>query len=254
MLANYHTHTKRCHHARGEDCEYVEAAIQAGYKVLGFSDHCPWVYQDGFVSTIRMLDSEAEEYFSSLECLREEYKKDIQILIGFEAEYIPSLMEAQDAFLRDFPLDYMILGQHYVGEESFENYAGNVTSSEEKLCGYVDLCIEGMRSGRYRYLAHPDLINYDTHTIQYEREMRRLCEAMKEMDAILEMNILGMATARNYPNRKFWQIAKEVGNRVIIGMDAHAPQDLANDKTVKRAKRLCEGMEMVERLDIVVNK
>ncbi len=41
FIANYHTHTKRCRHAVGEDREYVEAAIEAGLKVLGFSDHTP---------------------------------------------------------------------------------------------------------------------------------------------------------------------------------------------------------------------
>ena len=250
MSANYHTHTKRCHHAYGEDREYIEAAIEAGFEALGFSDHCPWIFPDGFVSTIRMTASETDEYFSSLERLREEYKKDIEILIGFEAEYLPPLMEAQDKFLREFPVDYMILGQHYVGAESYENYAGKETKSEDKLTGYVDLCIEGMRSGRYRYLAHPDLIHYIGDDGIYKREMRRLCETMKEMDCIIEMNILGMKMHRNYPNPVFWQIAKEVGNRVIIGMDAHEPQQLANKKTVERAKRLCEGMKMVEHLDI----
>ena len=49
MLANYHTHTKRCNHALGEDREYVEAAIKAGLKVLGFSDHCPFVIEDGHI-------------------------------------------------------------------------------------------------------------------------------------------------------------------------------------------------------------
>ena len=39
---NYHCHTKRCGHASGTDEEYVEAAIKAGYKVLGFSDHGPY--------------------------------------------------------------------------------------------------------------------------------------------------------------------------------------------------------------------
>ena len=35
----YHTHTKRCGHAVGEDEEYVIEAIKAGIKDLGFSDH-----------------------------------------------------------------------------------------------------------------------------------------------------------------------------------------------------------------------
>ena len=49
MFANYHTHTSRCHHAIGEDREYVEHAIAHGMKELGFSDHCPWVFDDGYI-------------------------------------------------------------------------------------------------------------------------------------------------------------------------------------------------------------
>ena len=44
MLYNYHTHTKRCNHAIGEDREYVENAIQGGLETLGFADHAPYVF------------------------------------------------------------------------------------------------------------------------------------------------------------------------------------------------------------------
>ena len=54
LKANYHTHTARCKHAWGEDKEYVEQAIQAGMEVLGFSDHCPWIFPPDYVSHTRM--------------------------------------------------------------------------------------------------------------------------------------------------------------------------------------------------------
>lgn len=250
MKANYHTHTKRCQHARGEDREYVEAAIKAGYQILGFADHCSWVYPDGYISNVRMSTFEVDGYFASLESLREEYKKDIKLLIGFESEYFPSLIEAQDEFLKDYPLDYMILAQHFLGSESNHNYTGQETTSTEMLNRYVDLCIEGMKSGRYQYLAHPDLINYIGDTKEYETAMRRLCRAMKEMNIPLELNILGFCTGRNYPNSRFWNIAKAVGNRVIVGMDAHDPEHLLDMASVEKAKLLCDGMGIVEELEI----
>ena len=46
MLTNYHTHTRRCGHAVGEDREYAEAAVQAGLKILGFSDHAPQIFPE----------------------------------------------------------------------------------------------------------------------------------------------------------------------------------------------------------------
>jgi len=95
MNANYHTHTHRCQHAIGDDRAYVEQAILNGMKVLGFSNHCPWVYDTDYTSKSRMHPSEVDEYFSSLLALKEEYKNDITIYIGFESEYIPELMEKQ---------------------------------------------------------------------------------------------------------------------------------------------------------------
>ena len=40
-MKNYHSHTERCGHAWGTDDEFVLAAIDAGFQVLGFSEHTP---------------------------------------------------------------------------------------------------------------------------------------------------------------------------------------------------------------------
>ena len=43
-----HTHTFRCGHASGTEREYIENAIAAGFDTLGFSDHAPYVFRDGY--------------------------------------------------------------------------------------------------------------------------------------------------------------------------------------------------------------
>ena len=48
MDYNYHTHTYRCGHAIGEDEEYIKVSIQNGIKHLGFSDHIPFAFPDGY--------------------------------------------------------------------------------------------------------------------------------------------------------------------------------------------------------------
>ena len=160
LLANYHTHTARCRHAWGEDKEYVENAIQEGMKVLGFSDHCPWIFPKDYVSHTRMEPQELDGYFYALEALRQEYARDITIYIGFESEYIPELMEEQNQLLDGYPVDYMILGEHFTASEVTGPYTGFPTESEQDLEKYVDLCIAGMETGKYVYVAHPDLIHY----------------------------------------------------------------------------------------------
>ena len=62
MIANYHTHTWRCRHADGTEREYVERAIEGGLKILGFSDHSPYPFPDGYDSGMRMRLDQVEGY------------------------------------------------------------------------------------------------------------------------------------------------------------------------------------------------
>ena len=86
MNVNYHSHTTRCHHAIGSERDYIEAALAAGLKVLGFSDHSPYIFHDGHYSSFRMRPEELAGYVSTLTALKEEYKDRIEVRIGLEAE------------------------------------------------------------------------------------------------------------------------------------------------------------------------
>ena len=83
-MINMHTHTARCQHAKGEDREYVEKAIEAGFEVLGMSDHVPYAFEEGYISPIRMRWDELDGYVDSVLSLKKEYEKDIEIYCGFE--------------------------------------------------------------------------------------------------------------------------------------------------------------------------
>ena len=54
MIANYHTHTWRCNHATGQEEEYVLTAVEQGFQILGFSDHAPYLFPEGYHSWVRM--------------------------------------------------------------------------------------------------------------------------------------------------------------------------------------------------------
>ncbi len=233
MYANYHTHTFRCMHAEGKDREYVEAAIKHGMKILGFSDHCPWIYKNGHVSGTRMLPSQLDDYFTSLDNLKREYRDDITIYIGFEAEYIPEMVEEQYKLLDGYPLDYMILGQHFTYPEPESPYTGWETKAEQDIVKYVDTIIMGMETGRYAYVAHPDLCNFRGDESVYRREYGRLCSYLKEHNVPVEINMLGYLQKRHYPDDRFFRIAAETGCTAIIGCDAHTPFALLDEKNMQ---------------------
>ena len=77
MKANYHTHTWRCNHAEPDERAYVQAALDTGLKVLGFSDHSPYPFDDGYCSGFRMRCDQTAEYIRTIAALRDECRGDI---------------------------------------------------------------------------------------------------------------------------------------------------------------------------------
>lgn len=231
MKYNLHTHTERCNHAEDSDREYVEAAIAAGIEVLGFSDHCPQFFPvDDYYSFFRMKPGQLEDYVSSVLKLREEYKSDIKILLGLEAEYYPQTFRRFSDFIADFPLDYLILGEHFIGNEYDYDSFYEGKSDEELLKIYVNQVIEGLETGAFTYLAHPDNFYFRGRRSVYRSIMKKLCDYAREKEIPLEYNMLGYLNRRNYPNPHFWKLAAETGNKAVIGYDAHNPRALLNER------------------------
>ena len=81
------------------------------------------------------------------------------------------------------------MGQHFLDSEENGPYMGTPTEDESRIRAYVDRVIEGMDTGSYRYLAHPDLMNYQGMESVYDWEMTRLCTAMKERNIPREPSI-----------------------------------------------------------------
>ena len=237
---NFHTHTPRCKHAEGSEREYIEEAIKKGFKTLGFSDHTPQPFKDGFVSSIRMDMDELDGYVETLLSLREEYRDRIGIRIGLEVEYYPSLFNELMKEISKRPIEYIILGQHFVSEETDGFYAGTPTGSENKLHEYVELVIEGLKTGCFSYLAHPDLLNFTGEEGIYRREMTKLCEYCRNEDIPLEVNMFGFTTRRHYPSERFFSLASELGCRFVLGCDAHTPDALLQPEEIPGFVRLLE--------------
>ena len=246
---NYHTHTTRCYHASGKDEEYVKAAIKAGIKELGFSDHTPWHYDSSFKATMRMPESQLDDYIESIRYLKEKYKDQISILIGLECEYFERYMPWLEKTLKDKQIDYIILGNHYYEtDELHQNFGSPV--NEYYLKAYVDHCIKAIDTGLYSYIAHPDLVYYDKDSKLYQEEMSRLCAYAKEKDMPLEFNLLGFMSGRHYPNESFWKIASKYQNKAIIGFDAHSPDALLKDDIYQQAFNYLSSLD-VELIDTI---
>ena len=238
LTANYHTHTFRCGHAGGTDRDYIETAIRAGYRVLGFSDHSPMVFDTDHRSGYRMRLEQAEEYFTTLSDLKKEYRNDIEIHIGVEAEYYPATHDRFMAFMRQYPCEYMILGQHFLLREEDGLYAMRPYRDTGFLEAYYQNVLDGIKTGDFLYVAHPDLFNFVGKSRAYDRTVRAFLREIKTLNVPLEINRLGYSDRRIYPNPHFWQLAGEAGVAAVIGVDAHNPQDLTDKDGVSGCLRI----------------
>lgn len=258
MLANYHTHTARCHHATGSDEEYIQKAIAEGLKILGFSDHAPYIYPDGYTSYYKMQPSEAGEYLYSLSALREKYKDYIKIYIGYEAEYYPEIWDETVEFWKsDSSPEYLILGQHFSTEEyapaGKRHHSTLGTDECSKLLDYTNLVIDAINTGKFTYVAHPDVFNFFGDEDFYREQIKRLVLAANAKNVPLEVNVLGLETKRAYPSPLFWDEASKFNPRVVIGCDAHAPKDVADKNAVLNALRFADKykLNVLEEVEIV---
>lgn len=263
MIANYHTHTARCNHARDTEEQYVQAALEAGLEILGFADHTPYFFPGEYYSGFRMLPEQLPGYCDTVRSLRKKYAGKIRIPLGLELEYYPELLPELLPALRDAGIEYLLLGQHFIGNEivdpypagggyRHEHYSGSPTHEESVLRRYCHQTADAMNTGLFSYFAHPDLIFYTGSEQTYREHMRLICREAKSCGIPLEINLLGIREGRNYPNPMFWQLAAEEGCQAVLGCDAHAASHLLEKKAEQEARKMAAlyGLEILDKVPL----
>ena len=235
MKVNLHTHTWRCNHASGSEKQYVENALKAGMEVLGFADHTPYPFPQGYYSHFRMKPEQLPDYVETILTLRQEYAGRIEIPLGLETEFYPKHFPQLMELLREYPMDYLIMGQHFVGNEYDAPYNGLASQDESLLRQYVFQSCDAMNTGLFTYFAHPDLLHFTGREQEFRRQMRTICLEAKSCGVPLEFNLLGLNGGRHYPTLAFWEMAAEEGCAAVLGRDAHSPEALLDVKTEQKA-------------------
>ena len=252
MIANYHAHTPRCNHAFGQEIEYVENARKAGLQIFGFSDHTPQFFPGQYYSRMRMWPHQLPDYIDTVLQLQRQYAGKLQIHLGLEVEYYPAIFPKLMEVLKDTPVEYLLLGQHWNGNEENEPYNGKPTEDEALLERHCNQVIEAMHTGVFTYLAHPDILNFVGDPKVYQRHMRRLCQAARSCNIPLEINFVGLREGRQYPNPLFWEMAAQEGCQAVLGADTHRPEHLLEREPEEMARKMVSyyGLELLETLQL----
>ena len=270
--ANYHTHMRFCNHAIGDVIDYVKEAYDLGFVELGMTDHAPipeyFMDEDFYKKTysyqnmkLDMVDS----YLKQIADAKKAYKDKINILSGFETEYL----EKQKSFYFDLrkKVDYLNLGIHYY-EYNGVFYDSYTDINYESIDGYLNTVINALNTKLFNVLVHPDVFMFDykdkdgkwCFDEKCEMVTRKIFEECIKHDVYVEVNANGLKYSEDKNNKnmlkyhypKFWKIAKEYKDlKILIGADAHNPKDLYNDN-VKEVIKFSEelGLKIDEKMVI----
>ncbi|NBK97937.1 MAG: PHP domain-containing protein, partial [Erysipelotrichia bacterium] len=229
---NYHTHCYRCGHAVGYEEEYMQAAIQGGFQIIGMSEHMG--YEDWDDKNERLSYAEIDDYLKTMYELKEKYKDQIQVRVGFECEYFDDALTHLKAMQKK--CDYLICGQHAYNR--LNAYYDQAPYFEDQ---YIEVMAEqvckGIKEGLFKYVAHPDyfMLSQCDFTPKKAQAIEKIAKCAKAYDVVLEINLKGTKYGHKtygnvysylYPNKEVFKIIGEIGTKVCFGYDAHHPNIL----------------------------
>jgi histidinol-phosphatase (PHP family) len=272
VRANYHTHCEFCD-GRASAAEMAKAAAAAGYRVLGFSSHCPLP----FPSEGNMELSRLGEYRSEIRRLGREWSgRGLEVLLGLEIDWIPGFCSPRDEVFAGAGLDYRIGSVHYVELAGTERFAvdHDLAHVQEKLAAYEgdeagrDMyetyyrrLSELVESGGFDILGHFDLVKknngadaegrgrfFDESSRGYLDAALGAARLLAGKDIVAEINVGGMSRGKvkePYPSLPILRELRASGVRITFSADAHAPSHLGAHLGAARDLARAAGYESV---------
>ena len=234
-----HNHTTRCNHAKGTVDEYIQKAISLGIDIYGFSEHAPMDFDEGY----RLAFGEMAAYEQDILTAKEKYKNEIEILLGYEVDWLPGHMDDR---VLNASVDYLIGSVHFIDKWSFDNpeFIGGWKSRDvdEIWQAYFEATEAMALSGKFDIVGHFDLIKVFKYLPKQDVRLlaANALKAIKQSGMIMELNAAGLRKpiGEIYPSKMLLEEAYALGIPITFGSDAHAPDQVGYgyDKAVLLAK------------------
>lgn len=239
MIVDLHNHTKLCNHAEGEISQYVEKAIECGIKYFGFSEHAPMNFDQKY----RITFAQMREYEKGVLEAKEKYKESIEILLGYEVDYLKGYMDER---VLNADVDYLVGSVHFIEEWGFDNpeFIGNYKDQDideiwQKYFGAIE---EMAKSRLFDIVGHLDLIKIFNYlpTKDINKIAKDALIAIKEADMSIEINVAGFRKpiGEAYPSMSLLNEIKQLNIPITFASDAHKPEQvgLYSDEAINMAR------------------
>lgn len=221
----FHIHTRRCGHAEDIDDEViVQKALAVGAERIVFTDHAPF---PGNPFGNRMNFEQLEEYIDAINNLKIRYSDQIEVMCGLEVEYLPSFDQYIKSLRENTGIDILILGQHmYEIPGTIGEYSFTLEDKSKEHIFLAEAIIEGMNTGYFDVVAHPDRIfrRCEEWATECEQISRQIIESAMKNSIPLEKNYSSLKHKNHY-KQEFWNLIGSV-IKTVKGIDAHSLSDI----------------------------
>jgi len=227
IRVDLHNHTTRCNHAVGTVDEYVQRAIELGIDVYGFSEHAPMDFDPKY----RLSFEEMDAYTSDILTAKKTYENDIEILLGYEVDWLQGHMDRR---VIDADVDYLIGSVHFIDKWSFDNpeFIGGWKDKDidEIWQAYFEATEAMAKSGKFDIVGHLDLIK--VFKFMPKQDVRLLAKnvlhAIKKSHMVMEINTSGLRkpVGEMYPSRALLEEAYTLDIPITFSSDAHAVEQI----------------------------
>ena len=235
ILADYHTHTKYSH-GKGTIEENVLEAISKGIKTIGISDH-------GYKHlTYGIKLNDIYKMREEIDKLNDKYSN-IKVLLGMECNILDNRgnIDINDKIIEN--CDYIMAGYHFASTptslKSMLNHCNNYMIKNDKSKDYnTESIINAMKNNNIFIITHPG----DKGDVYIEE----IAKVAKDTDTRLEIN-----SSHGFLNSSQLVKIKDIGNKFIIGSDAHVPENVGNfDLAMKIIEEANLDVSLVENIKI----
>ena len=232
--------------------DYVDYALAHNFTALGFSGHAPVPFDNSFA----IPESEYENYCNEVRRLKAAYAGSLDIKLGLEIDFIPQLLDDFGPLIERGRLDYCIGSVHLVAnpdDDPTDLWFIDGSNREVYDEGLQRVFGGDIRKGVQAFFRqscdmiernHPTVIGhfnkivmhnagryFAEHDVWYRSLVCDTIDQIAACGTICEINTRGIYRRRHddfYPSKDIIRYMDSLHIPVLVGSDAHNPDDLDN--------------------------
>lgn len=231
-IIDHHVHSQYSPDASKEATflAYIQQAKAQGVKRLIFTDHVD-------IESVDSLFSEIIDYDVYHKALKEiALQEDFHVSLGVEMGYMPHVKDRMEAFVKQYPFEYVICSIHFC--DGLDLYNGDFfkeKTQKEAYQRYFEICLDAVTNyDAYDVFGHLDYIirygNYENKRYvfeEYQEIIESILRVIIQKNKGIEINTSGLryGLETTHPTLDLLKAYKRLGGKIVtFGSDAHHPK------------------------------